>query len=292
MLYQLSYTPAELGASISGRGQWQATRGPRFARISAMHSPMPYLLPVELLLLAYRGGVFPMADGRDDPDLFWVEPRERAIFPLESFHVSQSLAKVIKQDRFAVSINTDFPAVIAACAEPRPGHPETWISHRIEDSYVALHRAGHAHSVECRQDGELVGGLYGVSFDRVFCGESMFSRANNASKVALAWLVALMRKAGYRLLDCQFMTEHLASMGAVAVTRDRYGALLAEATSDGVEADLPGAYAALLRQAVGAGDASGAGAAGEGAGAGVALRDGEPLSSPGKLIAQSLTQTS
>jgi leucyl/phenylalanyl-tRNA--protein transferase len=259
-----------------------------------MHSPMPHLLPVELLLLAYRGGVFPMADGREDPDLFWVEPRERAIVPLDRFRLSRSLAKVLRQDRFTVSVNTDFPAVIAACAAPRPGHPETWISHRIEDSYIALHRAGHAHSVECRLDGELVGGLYGVSFDRVFCGESMFSRADNASKVALAWLVALMRKAGYMLLDCQFMTEHLASLGAVAVTRERYGELLTEASADGVAASLPGAFGAFMAQVVGAGGASGAGASGGGAGAGAgsALRDAEPLSSPGKLIAQSLTQTS
>ncbi len=244
-----------------------------------MHAPLPYVLPVEMLLLAYRSGVFPMADARDDEELFWVEPRERAIIPLDGLHVSRSLAKVIKQDRFAMTVNRDFAAVIRACAAPRPDHPDTWISDRIEKSYIALHETGHAHSVECWLDGELVGGLYGVSFDRAFCGESMFSRADNASKVALAWLVALMRRAGFRLLDCQFLTGHLSSMGARTVSRDEYLQLLAAAAREGGEADLPGAYQALLAEV----DAN------------QALleeaRSDQP-SSPGKLIAQSLTQTS
>ncbi len=233
-----------------------------------MHAPLPYLLPVELLLLAYRDGVFPMADMREDDELFWVEPRERAIIPLGDFRLSRSLAKVLKRDRFTVTVDHAFPEVIAACARPRPDHPETWISERIEQSYIALHRAGHAHSIECWSDGRLAGGLYGVSFDRIFCGESMFSHETDASKVALAWLVAMMRRAGYRLLDCQFLTDHLASLGAVTVTQEDYKTLLAEAGEDGFAADLPGAWRTLTNQAA------------------------SSSSSPGKLIAQSLTQTS
>ncbi len=231
-----------------------------------MHAPVPHVLPVEMLLLAYRSGVFPMADGREDEELFWVEPNERAMIPLEDFHLSRSLAKLVRQDRFSVTVNGDFAGVIRACAEPRPGHPETWISRRIEQSYLALHEAGHAHSIECWADGELAGGLYGVAFDRVFCGESMFSHARDASKVALAWLVALMRRAGFRLLDCQFLTEHLASLGAVTLTRHDYLDLLSSASADRFQADLPAAHAALMREA--------------------------GHSSPGKLIAQSLSQTS
>ena len=190
-----------------------------------MHSPLRSPIPVETLLLAYRSGIFPMADKREDQEIFWVEPRDRAIIPLDRLHVSKSLRKVLRSDRYTVTIDRAFDAVIRACADPRPGHPETWISERIIASYIQLHRAGHAHSIECWAHGRagaeddagpprLVGGLYGVSFDRVFCGESMFSRADNASKVALCWLVALMRHAGFRLLDCQFMTDHLATMGA------------------------------------------------------------------------------
>lgn len=246
-----------------------------------MHAPSPFILPPDMLLLAYRSGVFPMADGREDEDLFWVEPRERAIIPLDGFRLSRSLAKTLRQDRFEVTCNRDFAAVIEQCAQPRPGHPETWISRRIEQSYIALHQAGHAHSIECWRDGELVGGLYGVSFDRVFCGESMFSRTDNASKVALAWLVALMRRSGYRLLDCQFMTEHLASLGAETVTRDQYLVRLAQAGSDGEAPDLPGAYHEVMDQALASQFASSE-----------APSSAASSSSPGKLIAQSLTQTS
>ncbi|MES2698342.1 MAG: leucyl/phenylalanyl-tRNA--protein transferase, partial [Pseudomonadota bacterium] len=196
--------------------------------------------------------------------------------------------------------------VIRACAAPRTDHPDTWINTPIEASYIALHEAGHAHSIECWLDGALVGGLYGVSFERVFCGESMFSRADNASKVALAWLVALMRMAGYRLLDCQFITDHLASMGAVTVTRQRYLELVAAARADGVQASLPAAFAQFSGAQFSAGVAASATGAAAGssaaaAGAGAAARAGalpEPVeratgvSSPGKLIAQSLTHTS
>ena len=227
-----------------------------------MHAPVSPPIPIELLLRAYRGGVFPMADHRSDPEVYWVEPRERAIIPLDGFRLSKSLKKVLRQDRFHVTCDTRFADVIAECAAPREEHAESWISHRIEASYRALHAAGHAHSIECWQDGELVGGLYGVSFERVFCGESMFSRTADASKVALAWLVAAMRQAGFALLDCQFMTDHLATMGAGAVPQSRYMDMLIAA--DGYPAaSLPDAVARFAAS-----------------------------SSPGKSIAQSLTQTS
>jgi leucyl/phenylalanyl-tRNA--protein transferase len=305
MLYQLSYTPAGRRATNTPLPQWQATSVCEGARTFAMHAPSspqrPPLLGVDLLLLAYRGGVFPMADSRTDEEIFWVEPRERAIIPLDGFRLSRSLAKVVKQDRFRVTCNADFARVIRECAAPRADHPDTWINPVIEESYIALHHAGHAHSVECWLDGELAGGLYGVSFDRVFCGESMFSRADNASKVALAWLVAMMRRAGYRLLDCQFITDHLISLGAVTVRRAAYLKLLEEAGADGFQASLPQAFAQFVGAgASAAGLAAGAGLAGS-AGAGVAaVRAGAPdddargagASSPGKLIAQSLTHTS
>ena len=269
-----------------------------------MHAPTRPPIPVETLLLAYRSGIFPMADRRDDPEVFWVEPRERAIIPLEGLHLSKSLKKVIRADRFAVTVDRGFEQVIRACAEPREEHPETWISERIIQSYLGLHRAGHAHSIECWQVGregwpELVGGLYGVSFDRVFCGESMFSRVPDASKVALAWLVALMRRAGMALLDCQFMTEHLRTMGAAELAQADYRRLVEEAQG---APDMP-LDAAWRQFMAGKGYAAGAGAAGVAAGEGAAegLALGAPFgaslgeagpSSPGKRIVQSLTHTS
>ncbi|WP_086608485.1 leucyl/phenylalanyl-tRNA--protein transferase [Erythrobacter donghaensis] len=263
-----------------------------------MHAPQRPPIPVETLLLAYRSGIFPMADKREDSEVFWVEPRERAIIPLDGLHLSKSLKKVIRADRFTVTVDRAFEQVIRACAEPREDHPETWISERIVQSYIGLHRAGHAHSVECwaaDEDGgpQLVGGLYGVSFDRVFCGESMFSRVPDASKVALAWLVAMMARAGFALLDCQFMTEHLRSMGATELAQAEYRRMVERAqgqprTSLGTAWRwFGGAYAA---------GAAGAGVAGEaGRAAGLAEASGLGAagpSSPGKLIVQSLTQTS
>lgn len=241
----------------------------------------PPPIPPDLLLSAYRAGIFPMAESRDDPDVFWVEPQERAIVPLDSFRPSKSLRKVLRQGRYRVTLNTAFLRVVQACAAPRietSGPDEgcesgSWISHRIEASYLQLYRIGHAHSVECwidRASGpKLAGGLYGVSFDRVFCGESMFSRADNASKVALAWLVAAMRRGEFALLDCQFMTDHLASLGAVELPQAEYVARLSAARPAPGEAhrsySLSDSFASLLS-------------------------DG--AASPGKLIAQSFTQTS
>jgi leucyl/phenylalanyl-tRNA--protein transferase len=247
-----------------------------------MHAPAVQPIDPAVLLQAYRAGVFPMADGRDDPEVFWVEPRLRAILPLDGLRLSRSLLRTLRRDRFEITCNAAFDAVIAACAEATPGREETWINGRIAASYRGLNRLGHAHSIECWRGGELVGGLYGVGFDRVFCGESMFSRASDASKVALAWLVAALRRAGAELLDCQFMTAHLASLGAVEIAQEDYLARLRAAqagVADGVGAgvvgagsgaalDLPAGFAALLAEA--AGDDS----------------------SPGKRIAQSLTQTS
>ena len=249
-----------------------------------MHSPFE-ATPIDAatLLLAYRSGIFPMADARDDPEIFWVEPRRRAILPLDGFHLSRSLARTLRREHFAVTCNRAFSQVMDACAAPRGGDDDgasSWISRRIQTSYENLHRLGHAHSIECWQSDEnggapeLVGGLYGVGFDRVFCGESMFSRVADASKVALAFLVASLRRCGAELLDCQFLTEHLASLGAVEITQAHYIALLGQAQRAYAAGDaplaLPDGFAALL-----AGSSPSTGA-----------------SSPGKLIAQFLTQTS
>ncbi|MCB2087351.1 MAG: leucyl/phenylalanyl-tRNA--protein transferase [Sphingomonadaceae bacterium] len=250
-----------------------------------MHAPSPPLIPGDLLLLAYRNGIFPMADSREDPEIFWVEPRERAIIPLEGFHLSKSLRKLVARDHFTVTCNAAFAEVVQACAAPRPGHPESWISARIARSYGVLNEEGHAHSIECWLEGKLVGGLYGVSFDRVFCGESMFSRADNASKVALAWLVAMMRRGGFRLLDCQFMTDHLASLGAMPLDQSDYCKLVAQAQGNPA-LTIPQAYCAFAEAE---GDGAGAGVE---AGAGDAAAAGAGASSPGKRIAQSFTQTS
>ena len=272
-----------------------------------MHAPArPFdIVPPELLLVAYRGGIFPMADHRDDPEIYWVEPRERAIIPLDGFRLSRSLAKTVRRDRFRVTCDADFGAVIAACAAPREDYAESWISRRIEASYLALHHAGHAHSIECwlsDEDGRerLAGGLYGVAFDRVFCGESMFSRADDASKVALAWLVAGLRRAGFALLDCQFMTDHLATLGAVPIPQQDYRRRLASARGEPATS-LPQSVASFGAAAAGEGEAGGDGdtlavgdgvAAARGVPADGGRSPGAGASSPGKRIAQSLIQTS
>jgi leucyl/phenylalanyl-tRNA---protein transferase len=290
MLYQLSYTPAGAGASRGSCGGLQAKphiifEAEAICYTRRMHAPAT-LPPIEpqLLMLAYRSGIFPMADRRDDPEIFWIEPRMRAILPLDGFHLSHSLARTLRRGRFRVTCNRAFSAVMEACAAPRDGESDSWISHRIQDSYERLNQLGHAHSIECWIDspdeGErLVGGLYGVQFDRAFCGESMFSRVSDASKVALAWLVAALRAGGASLLDCQFMTGHLASLGAIEMSQKRYLTLLRAAQEDRslIEGQrtrdplpLPEAYASLLSDAASEGLSS----------------------SPGKLIAHRLTHTS
>jgi leucyl/phenylalanyl-tRNA--protein transferase len=184
----------------------------------------------DVLLRAYAIGVFPMSDSRDAEEVFWVEPKRRAVIPLDGLKVSHSLRKTIRSDRFEVSADRHFEEVIRRCAD----RPETWINTPIEESFVRLHALGFAHSIECRHQGALVGGLYGVALGRAFFGESMFSAETDASKVALAWLVARLKVGGYSLLDCQFMTEHLRTLGAVEITKKDYLGLLSDAVSTAV----------------------------------------------------------
>jgi leucyl/phenylalanyl-tRNA--protein transferase len=186
-------------------------------------------LDPRLLLQGYATGIFPMADSRDAEDLFWVEPKNRAIIPLDQFHMSRSLGRTIRSGKFSVTRDRDFAGVIAGCAD----REETWINAELESAMIALHGSGHAHSIEVWNGDELVGGLYGVKLGRAFFGESMFSRMRDASKVALAWLVARLRVGNFTLLDCQFMTEHLASLGAVTISRETYVTLLAAALGGG-----------------------------------------------------------
>ena len=186
-------------------------------------------LDPRLLLQGYATGIFPMADSRQADELFWVEPRNRAIIPLDGFHMSRSLRRALRSGRFEVTHDRDFAAVIGSCAD----REETWINAELEQAMVALHGSSHAHSIEVWRDGALVGGLYGVKLGRAFFGESMFSRATDASKVALAWLVARLKVGNFTLLDCQFMTEHLASLGAINVSRETYVALLSAALGGG-----------------------------------------------------------
>lgn len=225
-------------------------------------------------------GIFPMADSRTANEVFWVEPRSRAIIPIDHFHLSHSLKRTLRSGRFRVTLDAAFADVLEACAD----REETWINADIESAMLALHRLGHAHSIEAWLGDDLVGGLYGVKLGRAFFGESMFSRTTDASKVALAWLVARLKTGGYRLLDCQFMTDHLASLGAVAVPKENYSALLAAAlgdvvsgsaagSSDGDALAGPGEFWALEALLEGVGGAGAAGPA-------------------GKVIAQLLGQTS
>jgi leucyl/phenylalanyl-tRNA--protein transferase len=198
----------------------------------------------DLLLRAYAIGVFPMSDSRDAEDVFWVEPRRRAIIPIETFRLPRSLRKIVRSGAFTVTRDTAFAEVVRRCAQ----REETWINGQIEASYNLLHRRGHAHSIECWQEGALAGGLYGVTLGAAFFGESMFSLRKDASKVALAWLVARLKVGGYRLLDCQFMTEHLRSLGAIEIDQKDYVGLLSAALSagvpDGVGAGVGGGAAA------------------------------------------------
>ena len=209
-------------------------------------------LDPRLLLQGYATGIFPMADSREADELFWVEPRNRAIIPLDKFHVSRSLNRTIRSGKFTVTRDRDFAGVITGCAD----REETWINAELERAMLALHGSGHAHSIEVWHDGALAGGVYGVKLGRAFFGESMFSRVRDASKVALAWLVARLKVGNFTLLDCQFMTEHLASLGAVSVSRE--------------------AYVRLLSAALGGGGFAGAPAGGGGAAEGVAAAGAPP----------------
>ncbi|WP_170426616.1 leucyl/phenylalanyl-tRNA--protein transferase [Ruegeria arenilitoris] len=182
-------------------------------------------LTPELLLHGYSIGIFPMAEHRDDPELFWVDPKFRGVFPLDGFHISRSLARRIRKCGFTISINRDFAGVVDGCAD----RADTWINAELRDLYQQLHLAGRAHSLEVWDEGTLVGGVYGVALGAAFFGESMFSRRKDASKIALAYLIDRLRQTGFRLFDTQFLTAHLASLGAIEISRTQYRVELEEA---------------------------------------------------------------
>jgi leucyl/phenylalanyl-tRNA--protein transferase len=198
-----------------------------------MHGGGRIEITPDILLKAYAAGIFPMAEDADDPSLFWVEPQERGLIPLDGFRLSRRLARTIRSDIFEVRVDENFDGVIAGCAAPSPDRDKTWINGRIRNLYGQLFDLGHCHTVEVYHEGVLVGGLYGVTLGGAFFGESMFHRMRDASKIALAHLVARLRQGGFRLLDTQFVTDHLAQFGAVEVPRRIYKRLLREA----VEAD-------------------------------------------------------
>lgn len=185
-----------------------------------------------MLLQAYASGIFPMAESRDDPDLFWVDPRRRGVLPLDGFHISRSLSRRIRRGGYEATLNRNFAGVVDACAD----RPETWINDEIRDLYLALHKGGHGHSLEIWSDHRLIGGVYGVTLGGAFFGESMFSRATDGSKLALAHLVTHLQRCGFVLFDTQFLTSHLASLGAIEISRASYRAQLAEALN--VDADI------------------------------------------------------
>ncbi len=206
--------------------------------------PGPRAFTAEDLIDCYARGIFPMADAREDERIFLIDPERRGVIPLAGFHVPARLARTVRADRFQMRVDTAFEAVVEACAASRPGRLETWINHPIQALYAELYRLGHAHSVEAWRDGELVGGLYGVILAGAFFGESMFSLERDGSKVALVHLVGRLIVGRFRLLDAQFMTEHLAQFGAHEIPRAQYRKRLAQALAQ--EADfyrLP-AYAA------------------------------------------------
>ena len=184
-----------------------------------------------LILRAYGCGLFPMAEGKAERDVFWVDPETRGVIPLDHFHVARRLARTVRAGRFRVTVDRDFPRVVRGCARRTGRRPESWINGPIFEAYCALHRQGHAHSVEAWCNETLAGGLYGVALGAAFFGESMFSAERDASKVALVHLVARLRAGGYTLLDTQFVTPHLRRFGAVEMPRARYLSQLADALS-------------------------------------------------------------
>src|SRR5262249_21423444 len=200
-------------------------RSPQSSVMANRESAFIEITP-EVLLKAYACGIFPMAESADDPALYWLEPEERGIIPLDRFHISARLAPTLRSDRFTVTLNRDFDGVPAGCAEPQAGRPRTWINERIRQLYRKLHERRHCHSLEVYQDEALVGGLYGVTLGRAFFGESMFHRTRDASKVALVHLVARLKAGGFKLLDTQFVTDHLRTFGAIEVPRRQYHKLL------------------------------------------------------------------
>ena len=210
-------------------------------------------ITVDLMLRAYRAGLFPMAETRKGDRLYWLDPEKRGVLPLEGFHLPRRLARTVLSSSFAVTVDQDFAGTIAGCASPAPGRDDTWINPQIERLFSELYRRGHAHSVESRQGGQLVGGLYGVAIGGVFFGESMFSFARDASKVALVHLVARLRLGGFRLLDTQFVTAHLAQFGAEELVREEYKTQLNQALAapaEFVAAPEPAALEAEIRRLV------------------------------------------
>lgn len=248
------------------------------------YAPRVQDLDPDLVLRAYAMGVFPMAEHREDASVFWVEPRLRAILPLSGFHLSRSLRKTIVADRFRVTADTAFEQIIDLCAEAADDRPDTWINPAIERVFIELHHRGFAHSIECWDGDRLVGGLYGLALGRAFFGESMVSRARDASKVAIAWLVARLRVGQFNLLDCQFMTDHLASLGAVEVPREAYLSMLSASLGEGVAGLEAGS--GVVAGEFGALDRLGAALSPVAA----PLTSSPPVS--GKVIAQLLTHTS
>ncbi len=205
----------------------------------------------DLVLKAYATGIFPMAERADDPALHWYEPTARGIIPLDHFHISRSLAKTVRQERFEISIDQDFDAVIDGCSGGGPDRATTWINSTIRALYGALFEQGHCHTVEVRAEGKLVGGLYGISLGSAFFGESMFHRATDASKVALVHLVARLKRGRYSLLDAQFVTKHLSTFGATEISKSDYQSRLRHAVAQEVrgetwQATLSGAEALEL----------------------------------------------
>ena len=243
-----------------------------------MHAPR---LTPEIVLRAYAEGLFPMAERRDDPTLYWVSPEQRGILPLEAFHIPRRLARTVRSGVFHVSVDTAFGEVMRACAAPDEGREETWINDEILRLYTALHASGHAHSLECRRDGRLVGGLYGVRLGGAFFGESMFSRETDASKVALVHLVARLKLGGFKLLDAQFLTDHLARFGAVEIPRTAYLAKLGEAIAAPAYWPASSGNSGMASLAPALGDTGLTGAA--------AVTDG---AWPGALVLQLIAQTS
>ena len=220
-----------MGVSVPGRGA-RAGVGVATGRVLPVRPlpPAASVLDTGLLLRAYAAGLFPMADSRDADDIFWVEPRMRGILPVDHFHLPRSVLKLLRQERFLHSRDLAFDAVVRHCASAAAGREQSWINATIHDAALRLHREGHAHSIEVwDNDGNLAGGLYGIRIGGAFFGESMFSRKRDASKVALVHLVVRLRLGGFRLIDTQFVTPHLARFGGREIRRDRYLDLLEDA---------------------------------------------------------------
>ena len=200
----------------------------------------------DIILKAYAAGIFPMSEGRDDDEMFWVDPEYRGILPLDSFHLSRRLRRTVRQEPFSIRIDSAFEQVMTACAAPTSGRWTTWINHEIQALFVALHQQGFAHCVEAWIEDELVGGLYGIALGGAFFGESMFSRRTDASKVVLVHLVARLRLGGFTLLDTQFITDHLRQFGAIEISRDEYHSRLSLALSGELSGELSGLAAFKL----------------------------------------------